>query len=235
MTFLSDLDSLTWALSVAALATSIAVIGLDLRDWRAKYPILSRGKRVLLWSFAAVCAIAGIDTVGDASDAQHLYCSGLPFVVRVRSSGRSGDTWLVRVKNAGIAESPLLALHDPRCIVAFREHRKDLSITFGYLNAPHQNSSGVPEFKVVDMIDASENQTFYHFDTRSHPYRVAVLFGSALLLFLTELFNQRWSDALPDTEDDYENYRDRPDSQANASDLTSLHLTDSSEKDSSQA
>lgn len=234
MTFLSDLDGLTWALSIAALTVSTLVIGVDIRDWRAKFPILSRGKRVLLWSFAAGCAVVGADTIGNASDVQHLYVSGLPRLVRVRESGRSGDTWLVRAVNAGTTESVLLAVHDSEAIVAYREHRKDLPITFGYLNEPYYSRSGTAEFRVVDMADSKTGESFYHFDTRSHPYRVTVLFASALLLFLTELLNNRLSDALPDTEDDYENYRDARNSRAAPSDLTSLHLDASKENGSSQ-
>lgn len=233
MIFFSDLDRLTWALSIVALAVSATVIAVDIRDWRAKFPIRSRGKRVLLWGFAAVCSIVGLDTIDSASDAPHLYCSGSPSVVRVRT-GRSGDTWLVRVRNAGSTEAPLLSLHDARAIVAFREHRRDATISFGYLNEPYFNQSGAAEFKVVDMADGDTGEPFYHFDTRSHPYRVAALFASAILLFLTELLNNRLSDLLPDTEDDYENYRDSRNSKATVSDLTSLNLDDSNDQNRSQ-
>ncbi len=85
------------------------------------------------------------------------------------------------------------------------------------------------------MADAGSGESFYHFDTRSHPYRIALLFACAILLFLTELLNDRLSDARPDTEDNYENYRDSRNSQATVSDLTSLHLIDSKEKDASQS
>lgn len=229
MSLFYDLDGPTWVMTITALCVSIAVATIDLRDWHAKLPIRSRFKRAVLWGFAMLCGISGIDTITNASDAQHLSITGVARVVRVLHGGRSGDTWLIRIAGPDQVNSPICSLH-ARSLSAFREHPIGRAAIFSYLNEPKEEAADLFAFEVVDMADAETGLSFYHFDTQHHPYRASILLGDAAVLFLTGVLSGLLSDASPDTEDDYENYRDKPNSQDMISELTSLDLNAIKEK-----
>ena len=223
-----DLDTSTWMMSIASLAISLFIIGTDIYNWRQKIPIGSRRARIALLGLAFFCAAGVYETISNASDAPRIPVSGMITTIREVYLGHSRYWYLAHVIGADGLSKELN--FDSNALRVIKEHSRSTSYNVTYLDDPDEYYDHGKQhfwFKVVDITNAETGESYYHFDTRHHPVRVAFYLGDTVLLIVVSILVGRLSDASPDTEDDYENYRSADDNKSAGTELTSLDLNSS--------
>lgn len=209
MTTFGDLDIQAWVMSVLALALCSGILGLDLYYLRLKLPVRSRAAWILLGTLAFFCAGGIYETISNASDAQRKIETGPISKVHEIYLGHNRSLYLARVLDNSGASRLLNFSSDAFAVL--KEHTRDHAYRVEYLGDPqefYENGRQGFYFKVVDIGDPETNDSYYHFDTMHHPERAAVYFGDTVILLLTAFIVSRLADASPDTEDDFENYRE---------------------------
>jgi len=171
------------------------------------------GFLLVIWAF---------DLIGRASDAPHRLTSGpVQIAQRLPNIRHSGHRLLLCFTPC--ETSPRLYMHD-EASDAFERGARVPNLTLGYLLKSEEAERGVWVYEVVDIVNAETGYSYYHRDTDRHPFRIAFLFGDALLVLLTGVLCARLAASSPvaeeNTEIDPEALRAMP------SELTSIHLTD---------
>ena len=226
MVFLQDLDTHAWVMSIFALTVCLFIICTDIYELRLKLPMRSRRARFVLLGLAFFCGGGVYETITNASDAPHISVSGMITPIRTVSLGHNRYWYLAHVDGSNGISKELNFDSDGLRII--KEHSRSAAYNVAYLDVPNDyytNGKQFFWFKVVGISNAETGESYYYFDTRHHPVRAAFYLGDTLLLVLTSILVGRFADATPDTEDDYENYRDDPAGDRSVrSELTSLGL-----------
>jgi hypothetical protein len=209
---LGDLDTRAWVMSGLALALCSGMLGMDFYYLRLKLPVRSRSAWILLGTFAFFCAGAIYETISNASDAQRKIETGPTSKVHEIYLGHNRSLYLAQVLDHSGTSRLLNFSSDAFAVL--KERATDRAYLIGYLDDPnefYENGRQGFYFTVVDIGDPETNASYYHFDTTHHPVRAAVYLGDTVILLLTALIVSRMADASPDTEDDFENYREQGD------------------------
>jgi hypothetical protein len=223
MAFLSDLDTFAWVVTIGALVICGAILILDLTAIREKLPIRSRAQKKLLWILAVVSVGGLYGALANPSDSKHEYVVGpIKKIEQLRLRG-ADDGMLGCIDPCTNNSLPLRFDRDAEYQVS--TYDQETKFVVGYLDDLEELSLQISAHKVVDIKLLDTQKSIYHFDTRVHPYRTAVLLFDTLLFFFTGILCDRLSDKSPDTEDSYENYHDSRDGHDGKSDLTSINLS----------
>jgi hypothetical protein len=221
----TDLDTSTWLLSGLSLVVCVGIVSLDVYYRHLRLPVRSRAALILIGTLVFFCAGGVYETISNASDASHREETGPVSTIHEIYLGHNRSLYLARVLNANPTH---LLNFSSEALKVLREHRTDQPYRLGYLDDPqefYENGRQGFYFKVVDIRDPESSESYYHFDTMQHPSRAVIYLGDILLLLLTAFVVSRLADASPDTEDDFENYRDSKGGRdTEVGSLTSLNL-----------
>ncbi len=233
MMILGDLDAWAWLLTGLSLALCAGVLILDAYYLRLKLPVRSRATWILLGTCAFFCGGGVYQTISDASDAPHKVVTGSIPTIHEIYLGHNRSLYLARVLND--SEPSRLVNFSSEALAVIKEHRTDQSYRIGYLDDPQEFYERGRQgfyFKVVDIDNPISNDSYYHFDTHHHPVRAVIYLFDVLILLMTGVAVSRLADASPDTDDDFENYRDSgSDEYGKATPITSLNLGSSETED----
>jgi len=226
---LQDLDVLTWVATGATFLVCAIVAAMVIVEGRAPLSgIEGRLKFLTMCGFALV--FWAFVVIGRASDAPHRLLSGsVQITRRLPSIRHSGHRLLVCVSPC--ETSPRLLMHD-EASDAFERGARVPNLTLGYLLKSEEAARGLWVYDVVDIVNTETGRSYYHRDTNHHPFRVAFLFGDALLVLLTGVLCARLAASSPAAEENAE--IDPEGSRAMPSGLTSIHLTDAESRAESE-
>lgn len=205
MSFFNDLDSGTWVIFAIATGVSALVTGKDFYDWRNRFPIRTRRKRIFLGGFAVILLAIAIDGYNDSSTARRMYINGEFKQVQSLSS-RGGPDSMVACLFPCKSDGPLFYLR-PQAAGAVRALPAATRYRIEYLDE-REDTGKLLAYRVIGFADEATGQRYYQMDARPHPARITLLLIGATFLVLTCVISGRLADTCPDTEDDYENYRE---------------------------
>src|SRR5579859_1908247 len=234
MEIFSDLDAGTWIATLGALAICAYIAINDLMRWRQKLPVRARLKRLFLWSFAVLCAAAAVDTYSDSSVAPRLSLTGSLRIIRDEYRGKGGYLTLACLEPC-TKSIPLLDIgHNAAKQIA--TYPRGYVFSLRYLDEPNEMSAGIYASKIVDIFDSENGNSIYHFDASLHSERIGFLAADAFLFLSTGLLAVRLAGLVPDTEDDYENFRTSSDDATggDSAEITSLGLNSSNDENASE-
>lgn len=226
MTIFGDLDTRAWLMSGMSIMLCAGILALDFYNLRLKHPVRSRAASISLGTLAFFCAGGIYETISNASDAPHKVETGPLSTIHQIYLGHNRYLYLARVLDN--SDSSRLLNFSTEAVEVLKEHRRDHAYRVGYLDDPQEFYERGRQgfyFKVVDLGDVQTSDFYYHFDTTHHSVRAAVYLGDTILLLLTALIVSRMADASPDTENDFENYREPGDNRGpKDASITSLNL-----------
>jgi hypothetical protein len=184
----NDLDTRAWVLTLLALSLCAVFLLNRIQTLRFHIPGTVHGHRIVLWFAAFICFAMAVTTIKNSSHGERKSISGQVHIYRDFQQADAPEQMLVCANECGPA-APLLFLNAD-ATSAFRSQDSSIPVAFSYLD-DRGNGSGNIAFTVVDMANARSGESFYHFDTSRHSFRVAILFVDAALLLVVSFFQTR--------------------------------------------
>jgi hypothetical protein len=178
MAFLSDLDLLSWAATVAAVTLSSCVAFLVLRDWKNGWAVSFEGPAPLTVLFGLLCLVGAAKSYSPDQNAPRKQVEGVArFVHEV--SGKGGHTVFICATSCQLTGGYALALQDEATNYVEIGSR----YTFTYLEHPNGNAFTGVSLRVIQVADADSGRVLYALDLTNHPYRISIYVLDSLILF----------------------------------------------------
>lgn len=180
MAFLSDLDFLSWAATIAAVPLAGFVAFLLFRDWRNHWKVSPEGAPQIVFLLGVFCLVGAANSYSPDENAPRKTVEGVVHFVGVKH-GRHTYSEYICATSCQLTGGYALALDARASGVA----KIGSAYTFTYLEHPTGNIYTGMSLEVIQIAAADSGQVLYALDLTNHPYRIALYLFDFLLLFST--------------------------------------------------
>ena len=178
MSFLNDLDPMSWIATFAAIVVCCAVTFLNLRDWRNQWKVDFEGRIPIIMFFGVALIVGAFSSYSPNANAPRKSVEGVARFVGKASGRRRFDEYICAT-SCQLTGGYALDLRDEAANIP----HMGSNYVFTYLEHPVGNAFTGVSLRVIAISEPDSGPVLYKLDLTNHPYRIAAyLLDTALLI-----------------------------------------------------